>query len=188
MKISKKPSIKFTTLLFAGMLMLNNSISFATTVSLGAETKQVTAGETFSLDLIMDFGDDQVGAGVVDIVFDDTFIRFQSFAFDADFTHVGETIDPQTSELVSIGFGSDPQFPLTGGPFKVGTLSFLATSEPGVSPITLSRSPKWGGFTGITLETIDTVVGVQAVPLPGAVWFLGSSLIGLISLNRRKAS
>ena len=191
MNISKVLSIKSTAILFAGMLMLNTGSSFATTVSLVPETTQVKAGETFSLDLIFDFGSDEAGSAVVDIVFDDTFIKYQDFAFNAGFTHGGETIDPQTSELVSVGVGSIPSIPptpFTGGPFTIGTLTFIATSEPGVSAITISKSVRWGGFGGITLDSPNISVEVQAVPLPSAVWFLGSSLIGLISLNRRKAS
>ena len=189
MKNKKQISAKLSALFLFSLLILNTEISLArTVVSLNPETLQVNTEESFDLGLFIDFGTDKTKSGTIDIAFDSDFVLFDSFEFDPGFNNRAlglDIIDQQTSELVSVGFGD---FSDLEGAFKVGTISFMATSTPGTTSLSLSGSPKWGGFKDITLESANAQLEVQAVPLPSAAWFLGSSLIGLIGFNRNKAN
>ena len=45
--------------------------------------------------------------------------------------------------------------------------------------------PEWGGFSG--LDYVETLkVSINSVPLPAALWLLGSGLLGLVTMAKRK--
>lgn len=189
MKKKQKSFSKLAVSFIFSLLILNNGVSQATTtVSLDPEAIIVNFGEEFNLDLLIDFGDDTTKSGSLEISFDSNFIQFNSFEFDSNFDRATgvDTIDAGTENQVSIGFGSFSDF---AGAFQIGTLSFTSNSLAGTSAISMTTSARLGGFQNIELEFVNAEVKVipQVVPLPGAVWFLGSSLIGLFSLNRRKS-
>ena len=50
------------------------------------------------------------------------------------------------------------------------------------------------GYLDISADFYDSLTlvsvggGIEAVPIPGAVWLLGSGLIGIIALGRKRVS
>lgn len=72
------------------------------------------------------------------------------------------------------------------GDFDIATIWFKAISA-GTSPIGLVESqlnPFAGGGGALAVTLNGTDVQVQVVPIPAAIWLMGSGLFGLISMKR----
>jgi hypothetical protein len=84
-------------------------------------------------------------------------------------------------------FGSEISLPTTGGSFD--TNGFMSFSFAGTS-LSINESVRFNSNGGtpnddLRLAKLDVTVNGAPVPIPGALWLLGSGLIGLVTLRRR---
>ena len=85
--------------------------------------------------------------------------------------------------------GMTPPGDVTGAPIALGWVTFMATDA-----FTLTTSDKdpqtinFGGADGFNYDSIINFqsVRVSAVPIPGAVFLLGSGLLGLAGFRRKR--
>lgn len=175
------------------VLLFISAITHASTISLSLNTPEpIHAGDDVSLDLNMDFTDEETVGGGVDISIG-TNLQFVSFDYDPNF---GDDpafrfpIDTTTPGVIqALSFGA---FGGLRGPATVGTLILRALS-PGAANLTLEENvSSAGGFFSVNNTPQDPVfTGVSfdiqpsPVPLPGAVWLMLSGL-GLIRIHYRK--
>jgi hypothetical protein len=101
-------------------------------------------------------------------------------------TYSAPTIDfiAMTADMTSIfaNWNSDPSISYVGE-FNVGGIAGITALGPYSWELSWSHIQTDGPFTGLTTKM--TMV-VSQVPLPAAVWFFGSGLLGLIGVARRK--
>lgn len=161
----------------------------AATVSLDPDSLTVQEGNTFTIDLEVDFTDaagDQPGsyAGLVNINFDDTLIDFVSFEINDPI--VQTALNDNGGDVV-VGFNG-----LFGDVATIGTYTFSALPDAGGNIVNLILSdPSDGSFFNFnpTVTPIFPEFGsasVEVVPLPAAVWLFGSALFGMGAFIRKR--
>ena len=94
------------------------------------------------------------------------------------------TLTPPTSINLATGFADLSSFGINW--YEIGFNSIAATNVPIMQNPDGSYRLSWqlqGGFssTGTATMTMD----IAPVPLPAAVWLLGSGLLGLVGIGRR---
>lgn len=165
----------------------------AATLSFLPDYNSITVGETVSVDIEISGLESVDLAGFdLDVSFDDSVLDFTGYTLydelgvvpaDASDWSQGDdgsgTINvAEMSWLWDLSGQSDS--------FTLATLTF-AGLEVGSSDLTFTYtdlSDDWGDV--ITADLLGGNVDVNPVPLPGAVWLLGSGLAGLVGLKRRK--
>lgn len=76
--------------------------------------------------------------------------------------------------------------------FALGSNIADGFTYDGVTPILLSDWDQpashfnMGTYWRVNLEGVDSAAGPSPVPLPGAVWLLGSGLLGVFGMSKRK--
>lgn len=76
--------------------------------------------------------------------------------------------------------------------FALGSNIADGFTYDGVTPILLSNWDQpashfnMGTYWRVNLEGVDSAAGPSPVPLPGAVWLLGSGLLGVFGMSKRK--
>lgn len=143
--------------------------------------------------------------------------ELQSFGFDLEYDAAllnvtGASVDAAWNFFPSADFGTDGLVSMSGSvllaggvgigsPALLGSITFAGEGLDGITDLTIFDGDRGGAFADFAL-TIATgggaslddqisggvVIGTIATPIPGSILLLGSGLIGLIGLARRKRS
>jgi hypothetical protein len=198
------------------ILLISSIVIFSLAASAGAATISVTPtgtylmapGESVSFDVLFtaDSDGDTLTGATLSMGYDAAELDFISYAtplgWDEMFGPMGDT--------GSVLYNYNQNYPWTGGPLDVGanesvsigTFTFEATAglvEDTLSDLWVVDDVEVGGLTyssiisyndsfGEYASTMLTAQGadVAPVPVPAAVWLLGSGLIGLVGLRRKQ--
>jgi len=185
-----------------GALLFGTTVSHAATITF--DSTSVTGGlnDIISIDLLMDFTDDATLGGGMDIFFNDAVLSFLSF----DFGSTSLVLDPALTrlpdsdvlpgKLEGMAFGN---FGGLSGPGVVGTLTFqaIAVGNSALTMAVTTEALKGGDFISdntfgpqiVGFGSANVTINTSVVPVPAAVWLLGSGLIGLagVATKRRNA-
>lgn len=162
----------------------------------GSATGLVSDLVTFNL--LANFDSTTTTGGATDLFWDPSVLNLRGFEFDLGFgvpprDTAFDVADLQSNGLMSVGFGNLDGITLPTTTI-IGSISFYLSGSPGSSSaITMGDSVKWGGFhddTGapISVSYTGSTAGVSAVPVPAAVWLLGSGIAALFGVARRSQS
>ena len=183
------------TLSVIGLALLWNAQASAASVYVTPAATSVGLGTDVSVTIDFDGFVDYLTGGGFTIGFNSSVLQVASFTWDADFSDpffsfVG-AIDNVAGTITDSTFAS-----FTSGP--VGTVATIvfSTVGTGVSDILLMDTSdpvglgQWAdGFTPLFVADGSltlTSAQVSVVPIPPAIWLLGSGLIGLFGLGRRQ--
>ncbi|MDF1556106.1 MAG: hypothetical protein P1P84_23750 [Deferrisomatales bacterium] len=162
-------------------------------------TQEVMVGDTVTLGVTMDFSTDPTVGGGLDIFYDPAVLSYQDFVFatelnfDFGFTGAPVLVSPGVLQNLYIG-----NFSGLAGPALVGTLTFSADAM-GTSLLTMADSalaaadggagPFYSAatFAEQVVDYTGAEVNVNVVPIPGSVLLLGSGLVGLVGVRRRRS-
>jgi hypothetical protein len=169
----------------------------------------MAAGDTVSFDVLFtaDADGDTLESVTLNLGYDAAELSFDSYSYDtltaAGWGEYFGTVDDTGSALanynVSVFLGSGIAVGANES-ISMGTFTFTATNgllADGLEDLWVIDS--LGGynskvvFNGNEGEFVSTLItdqgaaDVAPVPVPGAVWLLGSGLIGMLGLRRRKA-
>ncbi len=181
----------------AATIGLANSGSSVVGSNVGVTTSVI--GSTFSVDLLgLGLPADFLGGGFF-IAFDPAVVSltsgtpnatyFENFEFNA-----GVTGDSLCTSCTS-GLGEVvPMTKITAttpaGDLLLTTLTFTVNALSNSMVSIYADTGLWqaydGAFNTVTFNNVGTIA-VSAVPIPPAIWLLGSALMGLVGLSRRKA-
>jgi hypothetical protein len=178
------------------MLCLSfGTVQASTTISLQPQSPSVTLGDQIVIDVVLST-DLSFLSGALDFTFETELASFSSFSFgsavDSDFS-----FSPDTSVAGQINnFGFANFSGINGANIVLAKITFDAIGT-GTADFasTVDQSFEGGWFIEGSTEPINdfstfiltpTSVEINAVPIPGAVWLLGSGLIGLVAMKRRK--
>ncbi len=171
----------------------------AASISVEPDSTTVVVGNTVSLSIVADFTDEPTIGGGFDVFFDSAALAFVSFEFldaavvgdDPDFRREPDQLD---GELNGIGFGD---FDGWSGPATVAVIVFQAL-EVGPTSISLGINeggppdqpgpfyPAAGGIDPQAVSFNGAQIDVAAVPIPAGFVLLGSALLAVGGLRRRR--
>lgn len=181
----------------AAILVTASTATQANSVYLDPASQNVALGDgTASLDLWMDFTTGTIGGGV-NLILDGP-ISLSSFTPspwfttepDASFSgHGTDKADAGTNFGIYIG-----DFSPLSGTNLLGTVT-VGLDGPGTGTIGMSLNNTWGGgaFFTASADTIPVTLSgasleIAAVPIPAAIWLLGTGLVAFgFTYQRKKA-
>ncbi|MBW1677074.1 MAG: PEP-CTERM sorting domain-containing protein [Deltaproteobacteria bacterium] len=169
--------------------------SHAALVGLDPESQTVTVGNPVNVDVfISGLGDSTAPSlGTFDLIirFDENILSFSDAAFgnQLDIGGLGSLteVTPATGavEIFQLSYDSAEDLDTyQAGSFSLAILTF-DTLSVGVSPLSIEVI-SLGNAYGEPLAADLGSGCVSVVPVPGAVWLLGSGLLGLMGVRRRK--
>lgn len=169
--------------------------SHAALVGLDPESQTVTVGNPVNVDVfISGLGDSTAPSlGTFDLIirFDENIVSFSDAAFgnQLDIRGLGSLTEVTTAtgavEIFQLSYDSAEDLDTyQAGSFSLATLIF-DTLSVGVSPLSIEVI-SLGDAYGDSLAADLGSGCVSVVPVPGAVWLLGSGLLGLMGVRRRK--
>ncbi|MCG8670048.1 MAG: VPLPA-CTERM sorting domain-containing protein [Pseudomonadales bacterium] len=169
--------------------------SFATSalaaeVSITPSVSDVIVGDVFTLDVVATNFDVPTGGATIGMNFDSNYLNLVSIdlADDSPFDFVdalpAENGSVDLLTLLAPFSGLEDPF----GDFSTFTMTFEAVAE-GNAYVSLfdDALDGWMGsdLSPISVDYFNASVNVSAVPVPAAVWMLGSGLIALFGLRRK---
>ena len=164
--------------LLAFALLAAAQASLAGTVAISPSPKTVTAGETFSLQVLgKGFSETVIGGGF-NLLFDVAMLQLNSVSIAPgwEFAPSGGLIDPASGTLSNASFNSfvAPK----SGDFDVATLNFKSLA-PGHTIISLLESPTFvfSDDAGNTFHPTLVSGEINAVPLPNTILLMLSGLL-----------
>ncbi len=175
--------------------------SFAAMIGFDMETYNVSPGETFDVSIIVSSfsGVNISGGGVVLTQDVPSLITANSVNVlapngigDGVFSPAIDNTMGRIDEIAFADFGGVDGDDI--GSFILSTISFTAGTSIGSTILSLMEF-QLNPFSGNDIASNDPVLSipldftnatVNVVPIPAAVWLLGSALVGLFGLSRRK--
>ncbi len=201
MKINKK--IMLAVAVFFSFSAMSVKASSVSVVPAGQTV--VNVGDTFVLDLIIDFSASPTLGGGIDINYDSTMVEFVKFEFDSDFLKLSDPLltcpgANNCSPIDQTGKGKVENIVLGNfmgidNKHTVGTLSYIlndyaftsinpavttASGGPFVSATT--NEPMSLNLYGVNLHNgvISQSGGIPSVPIPATMWLFISGLFPLL--------
>jgi len=168
--------------------------SYAAFVGLDPESQTATVGNPVNVDVfISGLGDSTAPSlGTFDLIirFDENILSFTDAAFgnQLDIWGLGSLteVTPATGavEIFQVSYDSaEDLLTYQAGSFSLATLTF-DTLSVGISPLSIEVI-SLGDAYGDSLAADLGSGSVSAVPIPGAVWLLGSGFLGLFGIKRK---
>jgi len=110
-----------------------------------------------------------------------------TITFPGDQFFAGPSVVDNTAGSVSFSVASFFDVAETAN-FGIADLNFEAIGL-GLTDIGIYRPDNWA-INGLAADSNPTLIpgSVNVVPIPGALWLLGTGLVGLVGLNRRRRS
>lgn len=197
--------MNFTKKTLAALTLLGIGASAqAATITFNPTSATTSVGSTFTINLVgTDFTEGEGGTygGGVSLAWDPTILALQSYdtsVFGGDQMLAGSNtttlIDNVNGELKNLSVASF-WTPVTSTSFNIAVLTFNVLSA-GTTQLSSSLGQFDSGFDNIWTDSsfanaiqinpqFDSAT-VSAVPVPAAVWLLGSALLGGAGFIRRK--
>jgi len=191
-----RPRIRLKELLLATFVLgglFASPASALNSIVLGPSSLTVTEGESFAIQLVMDFDDATAGGGIE--ITHDSLVSFISFDFDSNFVGNFGLTAPADNEVVQpleIGFGFLTMAPPFGisGRHVVGTITFEALGVGATQFVTTAASgfnpgPFYGPADPFAPMAVSfgssavTIVPAQPVPEPSTALLMFLGLAGL---------
>jgi hypothetical protein len=173
-------------LLSAFLMIFSVGISSASII-MTVETTSVNVGQTTTIDVSLS-GNPTSEAGTA-YAFDFT-IPFNSSNFTVTNLVAGPAVTGMTQQLfiinpssVAVGYSS------LSVPIGNAILAHFDVTGVTAGVYALNLNPAGiydSGGDDLALSKVNGTLTVNAVPIPAAVWLLGSGVVGLVALKRRK--
>lgn len=172
------------------------TVQAATIISLLPASPSVTLGDQILINVVLST-DTPFLSGALDFGYPTGLVSLANFAFGAA-VDSGFSFLPNTSTAGQINDFAFSNFSgISGASNLLATMAFntigIGTSDFTVA-IDQTSQGGWFFLTGVPLTASDfsnftlnnASVQINAVPIPGALWLLGSGLVGLVVMKRRK--
>lgn len=160
----------------------------------GATPSPININDTFSLTITGSGFTSNVDGGGANFSFNSSILNVTSVTIDEtvwDFGGAGISTGSIDNAAGTVNGIMVNTFSVVSGNFDVATIEFLAVGS-GTTALTLTEyglNP-WssgGSLLNPTMaDSLVTVSGVSAVPVPAAVWLFSSGILGLVGMARRK--